>query len=376
MSIKFRITKYLAVSVLAMLLLGACSKNNIYIDLADPNEENGNDHPSGNDSGNDNGNPSQKGTLVTFSASVEGRNITRAMSPMGKGLQSWLCAYLSNTSNIITGDPIAEGTYITSSPGVLAGNNGYKMYLSNNIYNFYAVSCNSKNPAPTFTNGISAPLSNGVDYLWWHATHQDVTNSQINIPITYQHAATQIVVALSGGANITLNKIISASITPPKPGAVMDLSTGIITSEKGIELSEEEATFDDGNTETMSRPAQVPEEKLDETFTSIPPSELEFVEDEPEDGTPDTPRATGSSFDEIDDAVRTAKNPEATTAERERAAKVFSDMEGTELYEKLMSGSTELNIRIKGLIEVRLKKPKKEFTVPDNIDEFNIRDYV
>lgn len=147
-------------------------------------------------------------------------------------------------------------------------------------------------------------------------------------------------------------------------------------SEKGIELSEEEATFDDGNTETMSRPAQVPEEKLDETFTSIPPSELEFVEDEPEDGTPDTPRATGSSFDEIDDAVRTAKNPEATTAERERAAKVFSDMEGTELYEKLMSGSTELNIRIKGLIEVRLKKPKKEFTVPDNIDEFNIRDYV
>jgi hypothetical protein len=90
----------------------------------------------------------------------------------------------------------------------------------------------------------------------------------------------------------------------------------------------------------------------------------------------DTPRATGSSFDEIDDAVRAAKNPEATTAERERAAKVFSDMEGTELYEKLMSGSTELSIRIKGLIEVRLKKPKKEFTVPDNIDEFNIRDYV
>ena len=143
-----------------------------------------------------------------------------------------------------------------------------------------------------------------------------------------------------------------------------------------IELSEEEATFDDGNTETVSRPAQVPEEKLDETFTSIPPSELEFGEDEPEDGTPDTPRATGSSFDEIDDAVKAAKNPEATTAERERAAKVFSDMEGTELYEKLMSGSTELSIRIKGLIEVRLKKPKKEFTVPDNIDEFNIRDYV
>ena len=111
------------------------------------------------------------------------------------------------------------------------------------------------------------------------------------------------------------------------------------TSEKGIELTEEEATFDDGNTETVSRPAQIPEDKLDETFTSLTPSELEFGEDEPEEETSDAPRASGSSFDEIDDAVRTAKNPEATTTERERAAKVFTDMEGTELYEKLMTGS-------------------------------------
>lgn len=150
------------------------------------------------------------------------------------------------------------------------------------------------------------------------------------------------------------------------------------TSEKGIELTEEETTFDDGNTETVSRPAQVPEDKLDETFTSLTPSELEFGEDEPEEETPDAPRASGSSFDEIDDAVRTAKNPEATTTERERAAKVFTDMEGTELYEKLMTGSSEMSIRIKGLIEIRLKKnkPKKDFVVPDSIENFDIRNYV
>ena len=148
------------------------------------------------------------------------------------------------------------------------------------------------------------------------------------------------------------------------------------TSEKGIELTEEEATFDDGNTETVSRPAQVPEDKLDETFTSLTPSELEFGEDEPEEETSDAPRASGSSFDEIDDAARTAKNPEATTIERERAAKVFTDMEGTELYEKLMTGSSEMSIRIKGLIEIRLKKPKKDFVVPDNIEDFDIRNYV
>ena len=148
------------------------------------------------------------------------------------------------------------------------------------------------------------------------------------------------------------------------------------TSEKGIGLAEEDATFDDGNAEAVSRPAQVPEEKLDETFTSMQPSELEFGEDEPEENGPDLPQASGNSFDEIDDAVKTAKNPQATTAEQDRAAKVFTDMEGTELYEKLMAGSTELNIRIKGLIEIRLKKPDKEFTVPDNIEEFDIRKYV
>ena len=148
------------------------------------------------------------------------------------------------------------------------------------------------------------------------------------------------------------------------------------TSEKGIELSEEEATFDDGKTGNASRPAQVPEEKLDETFTSIPPEELGYGDDEPEEDASDTPRASGSSFDEIDDACKTAKNPDATQAEREKAAKVFTDMEGTELYEKMMEGSSEIGIRIKGLIEIRLKKSEKEFVVPDNIEEFDIRNYV
>ena len=47
MSIKFHVTKYLAVSALTMLLLGACSKNNIYIDVVDPDgEENMAIHPA------------------------------------------------------------------------------------------------------------------------------------------------------------------------------------------------------------------------------------------------------------------------------------------------------------------------------------------
>lgn len=188
MDIKFRITKYLAVSALAMLLLGACSKNNIYINYPDE-ENNGGSSGSGND--DNNGNPAKENALITFSASVEGRNITRAMSPMGKGLQSWLCAYTANTSNNITGAPVAQGNYVTSSPGVLTGNLGYKMYLSNAIYSFYAVSCNSTSPAPTFTNGLSEPLSNGVDYLWWRSSsgHRQFTDKYPHNLPTRSHAS-------------------------------------------------------------------------------------------------------------------------------------------------------------------------------------------
>lgn len=152
------------------------------------------------------------------------------------------------------------------------------------------------------------------------------------------------------------------------------------TSEKAEEVSSDDVTFDDGNGKTQPEaarhPAQIPDEKLDETFTSVPPEEMEFGEDEPEEDSPDKQRASGSSFDEIDDAVKTAKNPEATETEQRKAAKVFTDMEGTELYEKMMEGSSEIGIRIRGLIEIRLKKPKKEFVIPDNIEEFDIRNYV
>ncbi|MDD3036666.1 fimbrillin family protein [Bacteroides sp.] len=233
MNIKFLLTKYLAVSALAILLLGSCSKNNIYIDVITPDGKDNNGNSGSDD--NDNGNPVQERSLVTFTASIEGRNLTRAMSPMGRGLQSWLAAYKANTRDTINGAPVEEGDYVTSSPGVLTGIQGYKMYLSNSVYSFYAVSCNNENPAPVFTKGISEPLSNGVDYLWWTALHQDVTSSQISIPITFQHAATQVVVTINGGENITLNKIISATITPTKPGSIMDLSTGIISSGIGFD---------------------------------------------------------------------------------------------------------------------------------------------
>ena len=154
-------------------------------------------------------------------------------------------------------------------------------------------------------------------------------------------------------------------------------------SEKGIELSEEEATFDDGNTETVSRPAQVPEEKLDETFTSIPPSELEFGEDEPGEDTADKQRASGYSFDEIGEAVGIAGKDNPTNDEKRQAGKVFSELEGTELLEKLRKS---VKVKIAGFIDFYLydepmtataeTKTKKELVIPTRLEDFNIRDFV
>ena len=158
------------------------------------------------------------------------------------------------------------------------------------------------------------------------------------------------------------------------------------TSEKGMALSEEEATFDDGNAETASRPAQVPEEKLDETFTSIKPSELKYGEDEPEDEEPDKEQASGNSFEDIDRAVRTIKKDSPSDEEMRHAGKVMTELDGTELYTRITERLTDeaMSDRLAKAMAVFVdtvnmtvtRQKEKVFVIPDNIEDFDIRDYV
>ena len=158
------------------------------------------------------------------------------------------------------------------------------------------------------------------------------------------------------------------------------------TSEKAIELSEEEATFDDGNTEIASRPAQVPEEKLDETFTSMPPSELEYGEDEPDDDEPDKGQASGSSFEDIDMAVRTIRKDTPSDEEMRHAGKVMTELDGTELFSRITESLTDeaMSGRLAKAMAVFVdtvnmtvtRQKDKVFVIPDKIEEFDIRDYV
>ena len=158
------------------------------------------------------------------------------------------------------------------------------------------------------------------------------------------------------------------------------------TSGKGMALSEEEATFADANAEAASRPAQVPEEKLDETFTSIPPSELEYGEDEPEDEEPDKKQASGSSFEDIDMAVRAIRKDSPSDEEMRHAGKVMTELDGTELFTRITERLTDeaMSDRLAKAMAVFVdtvnmtvtKQKEKVFVIPDNIEEFDFRNYV
>ena len=175
------------------------------------------------------------------------------------------------------------------------------------------------------------------------------------------------------------NEIIGKSkfrMQSPRPTAATPVPKDS-TSEKGVEMSENDITFESENkdSEQETDSARIPDEKLDKAFKSLSPDELGYSDDEPEEES-ERPRASGFSFDEIGEAVHIATKKNPSGKEQQKAREVFAELEDTELYEKLMAGSTEVSIRIKGLMEIRLKKPKKDFVIPDKLEDFNIRDYV
>lgn len=166
--------------------------------------------------------------LVGFHASVESLNMTKSMSPISADTRVLIFAYHGSTDEATSTSAVARGTYIAQQSGTLTGDSGYRMLLSNGVFDFYAVSTNTSDFPPVFSNGISAALVNGVDYLWWNTDNYEVSGSQVTVPIVLNHSATQVSFEIDGGDGIYVQDIVSATITVPKPGAKMDLSTGVI----------------------------------------------------------------------------------------------------------------------------------------------------
>ncbi|WP_455668458.1 hypothetical protein [Phocaeicola sp.] len=156
------------------------------------------------------------------------------------------------------------------------------------------------------------------------------------------------------------------------------------------EVQEEDVTFAD---ETDEAPMErIPDDKLDDAFSDIRISDVpvEYDGEEPKGNAP-VGYASGATFEEIDRAVRTAKNPSASEKERHDAGKVFTQIEGNELFDRLVKSSSSIGNKITGLMDLYLNRPvipkggSNEVgqvqpqtipVIPDTVEGFNIRDFV
>lgn len=144
-------------------------------------------------------------------------------------------------------------------------------------------------------------------------------------------------------------------------------------------VSENDVTFED----TSKGNIQLPDEQLDNVFMDvrIEDAGMSFSDDEDD---ADVPQAKGTSFDDIDVAVKTVKSSRATDLEKRHTGKVFHEMDGNQLYEKFMENNKECKKNIHDFVSFYLQghkvkqnpDTKKEFKVPDNIEDFNILDFV
>lgn len=107
------------------------------------------------------------------------------------------------------------------------------------------------------------------------------------------------------------------------------------------------------------------------------------------DDEPSAPSASGVSIDELENAVSTAVNPDATPEQQAEAGKILSGMQGTEFFDRITANDDidrRVNLCIKMSIraEIAMKgneptaprviKKKVETVVSDNLDDFNPAD--
>ena len=163
----------------------------------------------------------------------------------------------------------------------------------------------------------------------------------------------------------------------------------------GEEVDEKDVAFDDETASPNGRLSgakvsrQVPDEELDDVFADKRVSDIGAEYDEDGDYNGEPHEAGGLTFEDIDLAMRTVKKPKATREERRHAGMVFCDMKGNELFAMIEKSSEATRRKLDELMDYYLDsvsaaqaKPapavmsQKAPAVPDNFEDFNIRDYV
>lgn len=108
------------------------------------------------------------------------------------------------------------------------------------------------------------------------------------------------------------------------------------------------------------------------------------------DDEPSAPVASGTTIDELEGAVDTVMNPDATPQQQVQAGKILSEMQGTELLERLSQNDDidrRVNLCIRMSIKAEIESKKAPVTMPktvkksvavkivtDDIDDFDPAD--
>ena len=146
-------------------------------------------------------------------------------------------------------------------------------------------------------------------------------------------------------------------------------------------VSEKDVTFEDEKEQGTS--AQIADEDLDEAFEDVRVKDIP-MEYKDEDSEEIPPQATGTPFEDIDLAVRTVKKKTSTQEEKVKAGNVFHEIEGNELFEKLIN-NTELVEQINESIDLAMREMEEKkqhlskeesLELPDKYEDFNFLDFV
>nr|WP_129734138.1 fimbrillin family protein [Parabacteroides goldsteinii] len=176
---------------------------------------------------------------VHFSGNMD-MILTKANSTVAKGVKATISAYTKDADVTSKTAIVSKGYTVGSTAGTFEGDASYVMYLPKGDYDFYAVSTNSATAAPTFTNGVSSVLENGVDYIYAKTASQSVGNAEKNITLEFSRKAVQIYIDIkSDETSLKLTAWQSgndaATITPPvATGCTMALTDGAITAATSV----------------------------------------------------------------------------------------------------------------------------------------------
>lgn len=86
-------------------------------------------------------------------------------------------------------------------------------------------------------------------------------------------------------------------------------------------------------------------------------TELAFGTDirEVDDMGPSAPMATGTSIEELEDAVNTAVNPNSTAEQQVKAGKLLAEIKDTELFDRIASVNDDIDRRVNLCIRMSIK---------------------